>query len=119
MVDLKSITKDAIVKYILSCESTIDPSNWYVGITGQDPNERKKQHESEKNIICQYFKYWDVYKEYIAKEIEDEIADLGVSKFTKDLNPIITASNKDSSGSEEKHYVYVYLAVENARAKDK
>ena len=48
MADLKSIIKDEIVKYILSCESTIDPSNWYVGITGQDPNERKKQHESEK-----------------------------------------------------------------------
>lgn len=113
MADLKSITKDEIVKYICSCESTTNLSSWYVGITGQNPEDRKKQHENEKNIICQHFKFWDVYQEHTAREIEKEIADLGVSKFTRDLN-IVTASKNDSSESEEKpkHYVYVYLAVD-------
>lgn len=120
MADLKSMKKDAIVKYILSCENPTNFSSWYVGITGQKPEERKKQHEREKDIICQYFHSWNVFNQEMAQEIEKEIADLGISKFTKDLD-IITASEKDSaeSGALPEYYVYVYLAVENERAKDK
>ncbi|MDD6152780.1 MAG: hypothetical protein PUC11_02400 [Elusimicrobia bacterium] len=115
MADLKSIISNEISEYIGSHKGTTKLSSWYVGITGQDPDKRKKQHESEKNIICQYFKSWNVFQEYTAREIEKEIARAGVSMFTEDLD-IVTAS---ASGARPEYYVYVYLAVENERAKDK
>lgn len=78
-------------------------NNWYAGITN-NVAERKKQHEREKDITCEYLKYWQCKTEDEARQIEQELKDKGIPIYKKNLKII-------AKGTKPSTIVYVFLAV--------
>jgi hypothetical protein len=111
--------KDAISKYVNYAKS-INPEapndSWYVGVT-IDLETRKAKHESEKDIICDHFKYFVYYDNRIdAEKFETALTKEGFVKYAADLDPdpnTKSATSPDISvkRNEDKHHIYIYHAV--------
>ncbi len=106
---------NSIITYV----KRIDPNfktnrHWYAGITGR-PEERPREHENTKGILCYHYKSWYVGSKENAKRIEEWLEQQGFTIHAKDLCPI---DPKETAGiledkHDEEYYVYVFQAVKD------
>jgi len=88
------------IAYAKRYDSSAPNTNWYVGITSNDPIIRKKQHEREKGITCEHFQSLvDYPNKSIAEKLESELNEVGFAITTKELM---------ESVSDKEHHVYIY-----------
>ena len=96
----------------------IDPNfmsnhHWYAGISN-DPDRRKSEHERQKGIICEHFKFWTCTNEEVARKVEKKLEEYGFSIYSDDLKPVKMAAllQESFSNKTESNFVYVYKAAQ-------
>jgi len=98
-------TKENVAKFIAYArryDSSAPNKNWYVGITSQDPDTRRKQHENKNHITCEHFRSLVTgQNKEDARELEKELNKVGFAITKKELMEYISESDKDYS-------VYIY-----------
>lgn len=96
---------EVIQNYVDSYKGNDAYKSWYAGITN-DPDRRKSEHEREKEITCEHFKFWGPLCHTYASAIEKLLEKKGFSIHKEDLKIIASEDPK-----KEQKYVYVYKAV--------
>lgn len=88
----------------------LEKSNWYVGITKNDPSVRWQQHEDTKKISCMHPKAWPGFSKKEAYEIEKRMKRRVFAIKSKDLK-IIESECRKTAGKI--YTVYMFVAETN------
>jgi predicted GIY-YIG superfamily endonuclease len=107
------------IAYAKQYDRTAPNKSWYVGITTQEPDTRKTQHQNEKDIVCKHFKVLVTGPEDVARSLEKALEKKGFAIGEEELDPITesASSMKGTSFSNKmnksvEYSVYIYLAVD-------
>jgi NRPS condensation-like uncharacterized protein len=105
---INDIVNDFIT-YAKRFDKTAPNNSWYVGIS-RDPDTRKRQHEREKGIICEYFRpLVSCVSETDARKLEQRLNSVGFVITSDELEPIAMEAARTSG----EYHVYIYHAVTN------